>query len=238
MPAYNNIKSSTKKASTPTGKKTTKKRVSKKIVTRPGRRTGFSPKEFKKTGDLHPMARIRAKRKTATINGQRFAADIKNPIYMINKGTAILKRRGYAQFPQIVGDELSAENFLFNIGCTVSNEGVEFTLADPAYDPNLDQDEIENPNILDIPSFQKITNRNILATDKFSLVNDPFFRLDGDEYGGIPKTLIDQRRTLLKAGRGKSSGLIQMAASYAILNTDSGARSGILKDFKRVTHQI
>lgn len=208
-----------------------------KIITIPGRRTGFSPKEFTKTGALHPMSRIRAKRKTITINGQRIQRDSGDPSFLINRGLAILKRRGFAQFPQIVGDELAAETFLFNIGCTVSHEPVEFTLADPTYDPNLDQEEIENPNILDIPSFQKLTNQNILATDKFSFVNDPFFRLDGDEYGGIPTTLLDQRRDLIKSSK-VTTGLLEIAAAYASLNTSSKDRSVKLKDFIKITHSI
>jgi hypothetical protein len=206
-----------------------------KITIKPGRRSAFKPSDFKKTGKLHPLAQINAKRKKAVINGQRFDKGDSNLPYLVEKGTALLKRAGFAKFSQTGGTEASALDFLFHIGCVVSQEPADYSLADDNFDPSLDTEVVENENIVDIPAFQKITNKNILVTDKFSLVDDPFFRLDGDEYGGIPENILRDRQGLLEK---RIKGALEVAAAYSAINTNKNRRSDHLKAFKKVTHIV
>jgi hypothetical protein len=238
MATYNNTqKTKTARKASNQPKATSQKIVRKQIKTVPGRTTGFSPTGLKRKDEMNPMHRIKEKRKTVILNGQLLSRESGDPSFLINRGTAILKRKGYAKFPQVVGDRLAAKNFLFHIGCTISHESADFSLANPTYDPNVDTEDIQNANILDIPAFQKITNQNILATDKFSFINDPFFRLDGTRYGGIPDNTLEERRKLIEQAE-DNNGLLEVAAAYASINTNGKDRSFVLKDFKKITHLI
>ena len=126
------------------------KKPKKRTTSVPGRKTGIKPSDFKKTGALHPMARIRDKRGVAAINGRYYEKGDTNLPYLIQKGTAVLKRHGFGKFDQTKNDQQSAIEFLFQIGCAVSQEPVDYSLADDNFDPSLDTEVIENENIVDI----------------------------------------------------------------------------------------
>ena len=100
-----------------------------------------------------------------------------------------------------------AENFLFGINSTLSNEKWNFSLLDN----QTDKEEIENTNILDRREYTNLRQGYIKTPEKFFDACDPFYNLDDRSTRAARKN-----QQLLNAIR--KPYLLRVASNLSVMN--------------------
>lgn len=116
-------------------------------------------------------------RSTKAINGKRFTQGTNS--YNVMRGVRKLSKQniGYTQNDSFSID-MSSEAMLFSIGCTIVSSGEDSKRDFSLKDTQTDIETIDNENILDSKSLNRVTNNKSSLTDTFTNQDDPMYELD------------------------------------------------------------
>ena len=112
-----------------------------------------------------------------TINGKKFIKGTNS--YNVMSGVRKLSKQniGYTQNDSFSID-MSSEAMLFSIGCTIVHGGKDSKRDFSLKDTQTDIETIDNENILDSKSLNRVTNNKSSLTDTFTNQDDPMYELD------------------------------------------------------------
>ena len=112
-----------------------------------------------------------------TINGKKFIKGTNS--YNVMSGVRKLSKQniGYTQNDSFSID-MSSEAMLFSIGCTIVSSGEDSKRDFSLKDTQTDIETIDNENILDSKSLNRVTNNKSSLTDTFTNQDDPMYELD------------------------------------------------------------
>tara|TARA_R110000744_G_scaffold135647_3_gene245143 strand:+ start:669 stop:1322 length:654 start_codon:yes stop_codon:yes gene_type:complete len=156
------------------------------------------------------------------VNGQLVSTKLQAPKLSIARSGDALQKQQFVSMPVGASNADLAMEVLNTLGCSLIEKNKSFSLLDD----QTDKTEIQNPNILDEDGFKKIKNLQKKADDKFSNVDDPFYKLD--DAPSVKDSALREETTRKQKDRQK----VILSSDISAINFDRDTKS--LKYFKNI----